>query len=146
MSERTWRITLVLIGGAHVGLAAWAAVSPESFVRTIANFGLQNIHLVHDFAACAATFGLGMLIAARVPAWRQAALTLAAVWTGLHAVSHILDAGDARPTFVGPIEAVALLLLTGVLAALAYGSASQGVNVQGTQPHRKDSDARHRSS
>lgn len=85
----------------------------------IANFGPENAHLVHDFAACSATFGLGLLIAARRPDWRAPVLTLAAIWNALHAISHVVDAGSATPAVVGPVEAVLLIGVSGVLAVLA---------------------------
>lgn len=123
--ERAERVTLVGLGAVFLALGAWAAVDAASFAGTIANFGPPNPHLVHDFAAASATFGIGLLIASRAAAWRTPALALAAIWTGLHAVSHLVDIGAAHPAAMGPIEAGLLLVVTAVLAGLAVRSAKE---------------------
>lgn len=46
------------------------APDPRSFAETIADFGSVNTHMVHDFAACSATFGISLLMA-----WRARATT-----------------------------------------------------------------------
>lgn len=122
LSERTLRPLLIALGGLHLALAGWAAFDATSFARTIADFGAQNDHLVHDFAAAAAAFGAGLLVAAYVRSWRVPALVLAGLWTGLHAVSHIVDAHAATPPALGPVEAVALVLVSGLFAALAWAT------------------------
>jgi hypothetical protein len=120
MTDRTWRWALAVLGAVDLALAAWAAVDAGSFTDRVADFGPQNAHLVHDFAAASATFGVGLLLAARVRAWRTPVLAISTIWTGLHAVSHLVDAGEAHPDAVGPIEAVALLAATGLLAVLTW--------------------------
>ncbi|SFQ69519.1 hypothetical protein SAMN05421810_11358 [Amycolatopsis arida] len=89
----------------------------------LANFGPANEHLVRDFAACAATFGLGLLLGWRVPRWRTFALVMAALWNGFHALGHLYDIGEAEPAIVGPIEAGALIAMTALLGWLARASA-----------------------
>jgi hypothetical protein len=108
-----------VFGVVFVALSGWAAFRPRSFVRVIANFGDYNAHLVHDFAACSATFGIGLLVAYRVRSWRVPALTLAAIWNGLHAVSHLADIAASRPAAVGPVEAALLVIVTLTLVACA---------------------------
>ncbi|GAB3576413.1 hypothetical protein GCM10027445_40490 [Amycolatopsis endophytica] len=126
MTERRWRSTLGVLGVAHLVLAAWAAVSPRSFHAVLADFGPYDAHLVRDFAACAATFGTGLVIAAGRPAWRTPVLVTTALWTGLHALSHVADIANSDPALVGPLEAAALVVLTVVLVALARLSARAG--------------------
>lgn len=119
MTERRWWNTLVGFGGLHLVLGGWAAVDASSFATWVAPFGPANAHLIHDFAACAITFGLGLLVAARVRRWRTPALTLTAIWTGAHGIAHVADVADAHPAFVGPIEAALLVAASVLYAALA---------------------------
>ncbi|WP_219415647.1 hypothetical protein [Pseudonocardia nigra] len=118
MTEHRWCWTLSLLGGGYLVLAGWAAAHPPTFTTVLANFGPANDHLVRDFAACAATFGLGLVVAGRRPHWRTPALTLSALWNGLHALSHIHDVADAEPAIVGPVEAAVLVAVTGLFAWL----------------------------
>jgi hypothetical protein len=119
---RTPEWLINVLGVAFLGLGVWGSADTSSFTLVLANFGPENAHLVHDFAACSATFGLGLLIAARLPAWRAPVLMLAAIWNGLHAASHVVDAGSAEPAVVGPVEAVLLIGVSGVLFVLARRS------------------------
>ncbi|HJQ43729.1 MAG TPA: hypothetical protein VJ831_11635 [Jatrophihabitantaceae bacterium] len=119
MTERTWRIVLVVVALVPTTLAIWAAFAPANFADTIADFGPYNEHFVHDFAAFAATLATGLFIAVRIPQWRTPVLTLAAIWNGYHGVSHVVDIGDAHPHALGPTIAIALAVVTGVLAFLA---------------------------
>lgn len=120
MTARTWRVVLVALGAVQLGLAAWAAADLSSFTEHLGNFGAYNAHLVRDFAAASATFGAGLLLAARIRSWRTPILVLAATWSGLHALSHLADAGHADPHVLGPTEAVALVAVTALLVVLAW--------------------------
>ena len=91
----TWLIAL--LGLTATALGGWLAVDPES--SPAAAFPPLNEHLIHDSAAAFLAFGIGLLIAARMPAWRVPVLALAALWNGLHTVSHIVDV-DSAETFV----------------------------------------------
>lgn len=124
MTEPRWRLLLSVLGGGYLALAVWTAVHPVSFETAIANFGPTNLHLLRDFGACAATFGIGLLLARNKPHWRPPVLAMAAVWNGLHAVSHIVDIAEAHPAIVGPVEAVALVGVTVLFAWLARASAT----------------------
>jgi hypothetical protein len=112
--------------GGYLDLAGWAAAHPPSFTAVLANFGPANDHLVRDFAACAATFGLGIVVAGRRPHWRTPALALSALWNGLHALTHIGDIGNAQPAIVGPIEAAVLVAVTVLLTRLSLARAEPG--------------------
>jgi len=119
MTARTWHVVLVTLGAVQLGLAAWAAADPSSFTEHLADFGAYNAHLVRDFAAASATFGAGLLLAARIRSLRTPILVLAAMWSGLHALSHLADAGHADPHVLGPTEAVTLVAATALLVVLA---------------------------
>jgi hypothetical protein len=125
MSEAAWRSTLVLLAALHLGLATWAAVDARSFTDRVADLGPYNPHLVHDFAAASATFGIGLLVAIGRRGWRTPVLGMTATWTGLHAVSHVVDVGDAHPDALGPTEAVALAVAAALLATLTLLSTKE---------------------
>jgi len=125
MSPRTWRLVLAAAALPFLVLAGWAAADASSFADVVADFGAENDHLVHDFAASSATFGIALLVAIAAPSWRTPILALAVLWNGLHAISHVVDVGEADPGIVGPIEAVALLATTVLLGWLAWLSAQE---------------------
>ncbi|MEV0402793.1 hypothetical protein [Actinoallomurus sp. NPDC050550] len=125
MTERGWRTALLVFGVSFVAQAAWATIDASSFAGTIADFGPRNDHLVHDYAACSATFGAGMLVAVERRRWRTPTLTLAALWNGFHTVSHVVDICAARPAVLGPLEAGALVIVSAALAILARLSSSK---------------------
>jgi hypothetical protein len=114
----TWLIAL--LGLATTVLGGWLAVDPDS--SPAAAFPPLNEHLIHDSAAAFLTFGIGLLLAAWVPAWRFPVLALAALWNGLHTVSHIVDVDTATTQSAGVWTAVELAVVTVVLAALALWS------------------------
>lgn len=128
MTSRIWRAVLLGSGGAYLALGLWAAIHPPSFIAILADFGPSNTHLVRDFAACAVTFGTGLVVAAHRTQWRTPALALAALWNGAHAVSHIIDIGRATPRFVGPLEAVLLVVLAIAFGALAQRSSKEDLD------------------
>jgi hypothetical protein len=112
----TWLIGL--LGLLSTALGGWLAVDPES--SPAAAFPPLNEHLIHDSGAAFLAFGIGLLIAARLPAWRFPVLTLAALWNGLHTISHIVDVDSAETRSHGISAAVELAALTVILAALAW--------------------------
>ncbi|TCO44080.1 hypothetical protein EV646_111273 [Kribbella antiqua] len=122
MTSRAWGWSLLGLGAAYLVLAAWALASPGSFARVLANFGPGDPHLVRDFGACSAAFGLGLVVAAGLPSWRTPVLTITAVWNGVHAINHIIDSSESHPAAVGPIEATLLVAVTALVAALARSS------------------------
>lgn len=112
----TWLIAL--IGLVSTALGGWLALDPAS--SPAAAFPPLNEHLIHDSAAAFLAFGLGLLLAARVPVYRFPILALAALWNGLHTVSHIVDVGSAETMTHGVTAIVQLAILTVVLTILAW--------------------------
>lgn len=106
-------------GFIFVGLGTWGAVHPVSLGATVAAFGPYNSHLIHDFAACAATFGGGLLVGWRLPSWRVPTLVLSALWNALHGFAHIADIGMTDIRYLGLVEAVLLCSTSSVLGFLA---------------------------
>jgi predicted anti-sigma-YlaC factor YlaD len=115
----TWLIAL--LGLVATGLGGWLAVDPAS--SPASHFPPLNEHLIHDSAAVFLAFGLGLLLAARVPDYRFPILALAALWNGLHTVSHIVDVNSAATRAQGVTAIVELAALTVALAVLAWRSA-----------------------
>jgi hypothetical protein len=110
------------LGVVFVGLGAWAGGHSGSFTDVLADFGPQNDHLVHDFGAASVAIGAALLIAALEPSWRTPILAVAALWNGLHTVSHVVDLGEAASTAVAVTEVLLLAGATALLTALAWSA------------------------
>lgn len=113
MTDTTWNVVLWVLGLVYLALGAWAAIAPASFTNELADFGTYNPHLIHDVATVLLTFGGALVAAAQLPSWRTPVLALAALWNGLHAVSHLVDIGKAATPQLG----VGVAALTVVTAA-----------------------------
>ena len=76
-----------------------------------------------------------LLVALRRPSWAVPLITLGLVQMALHTLNHVLDAGEADPSWVGPFDAVALGLtavgLVLVLRLAAPGARPMRVFVAG---------------
>lgn len=116
MTEKSWSVVLWILGLVYLALGAWAAIGPASFTNGLADFGTYNPHLIHDVATVLLAFGGSLVMAAHRPAWRTPVLAMAALWNGLHAVSHIVDVGKASTPEMG-IGVAALTVVT----AAAFG-------------------------
>jgi hypothetical protein len=89
-----------------------------SFAAELAPFGPVNGHLIDDVAAASATFGAALLAAAARPAWRVPLIAVTALWTALHAASHVVAADHPAAGATGPLEAAALVATVVVLLVL----------------------------
>jgi hypothetical protein len=115
-------LVIGLFGALFTGLGAWAGIDSGSFTRVLADFGPENNHLVHDFGAASVAIGAGLLVAVRRVAWQTPLLLVATVWNGLHAVSHLVDIGDADSRGLAIAEAALLVGGTALLAVLTFTS------------------------
>jgi hypothetical protein len=111
-------VALVVFGVYLVGIALFAVVAPGTFFDELGRFGPRNDHYIHDVAVFQGAVGLFLLLAARRPGWQTPALVVASLQFGLHAVSHLVDLGDADPEWVGILELIGLTLATAVLVWL----------------------------
>lgn len=125
MGTSAWRIVLTALALPFLVLAGWAGLAADSFADTVADFGPSNTHLVHDFAAGSATVGVALLAAIPMRSWRTPVLAVAALWNGLHTISHLVDISAADPAWLGPIEAGSSATATALLAYLARLSAKE---------------------
>jgi hypothetical protein len=59
-----------------------------------------------------------LAVAASRPSWRAPVLALVGLQTALHAVNHLIDAGDADPSWAGPLDTVSLAVAALVVGAM----------------------------
>jgi hypothetical protein len=111
-------VGLVVFGVYLVVIALFGVVAPGTFFEELGRFGPRNDHYIHDVAAFQAPVGALLLLALGRRGWRVPALLVASLQFGLHAVSHVVDLGDAEPKWVGVVEVTSLALGTAVLAWL----------------------------
>jgi hypothetical protein len=93
-------------------------VALGTFFDELGRFGPRNDHYIHDVAAFQGAVGLALLLALRSPTWRVPALAVAAFQFGLHAISHLVDVGDADPKWLGVLEFIGLVIATAILVWL----------------------------
>ena len=117
--ERITRVAALGLGLYQLALAAFQAFLPEDFYEYVGPYGVFNRHFLQDVAAYEAALGAGLLLSVARPGWRAPVLTVAAFHYGFHTISHLVDAGESDPGWVGPAEAVALAAGTALLAWLA---------------------------
>ncbi len=92
---------------AVTGLAL--ALAPGRFYDALADFGPRNDHDLRDMAAFYLASAVVLAVAAaRRPSWRAPALALVGLQYVLHALNHLLDAGDGDPAWVGPFDLATL--------------------------------------
>lgn len=109
--------TLVL-GLVQLGLGAWMLVAPRSFFDAIGGFGAFNEHYVRDVSTWYLALGAALVVAWRRPSWRVPVLWLAVLQYLLHLGNHLVDVGNAEPSWVGPFDVAALVLGAGAFAAV----------------------------
>lgn len=117
-------LAFTVLGGIQLVIALFIVFAPGAFADTIGGFGTRNDHLARDGASFYVALGVGLLAAVRRPSWRRAVLLVALVQTGLHAVNHVLDVGDADPGWAGPVD-VAILSATVAILAWLWVAASR---------------------
>jgi hypothetical protein len=109
---------LLVFGLYLVGISLFAAVAPGTFFEEVGPYGARSDHYIHDVAAFQGAVGVFLLLAVRRPTWRVPALAVAMLQFGFHALSHLVDIGDADPEWLGVAEFIGLAVATPVLAWL----------------------------
>jgi hypothetical protein len=109
----------------ELALGLWMVVAPRSFYDAVGPFGAYNAHYVVDTSTWQLAFGVALAVAVRQASWRVPLLAFAVVQFALHAVNHVIDAGEADPGWIGTFDAVSLALTTVVLALLLAGARRQ---------------------
>ncbi len=104
------RIILIAfaLGQLLLGLLLWLA--PDFFFDEIGPYPPRNDHYMADLATFYLALGAVALVAVRRPGWRVPVLAFALVHYALHSLNHLIDIGDADPSWLGPANFVSLLL------------------------------------
>jgi hypothetical protein len=80
--------------------------APGLVFDTIGGFGVRNGHYIFDLASFELPLGLLYFAAIRWPGWRVPTLAFATAHYVLHAISHLVDIGNATPPWVGVFDFV----------------------------------------
>jgi hypothetical protein len=96
------------LGQLLLGLLLWLA--PGFFFDEIGPYPPRNDHYMADLATFYLALGAVALVAVRRPSWRVPVLAFALVHYTLHSLNHLIDIGDADPSWLGPANFVSLLL------------------------------------
>jgi hypothetical protein len=97
-----------------LGLLLW--LTPGFFYDEIGPYGVRNDHYMGDLATWYLALGGVALASVSRVSWRVPVLVLAFAQYALHSFNHLLDIGDANPSWLGPGNFVSLLLATALLA------------------------------
>ena len=96
-----------------IGVLLWLA--PGFFFDAIGPYGVRNDHYMGDLATWYLANGAALFVAVRRVSWRVPVLFLTAAQYALHSFNHLLDAGEADPGWLGPVNFVSLVLATVLL-------------------------------
>ena len=124
--ERAVRAGITLLGAISLATGIWMALSPASFFDALGPFGVRNGHYLRDMATWQIAFGAAMLVAAGRPSWRRPLIAVGAGQALLHTLNHILDAGAAKPSWVGIFDVVTIAATLGLFAWLWSASPEAG--------------------
>lgn len=118
-SRATWmRPALLAFAAASLAQGLLLVLAPGAFYDAIADFGPRNDHDLRDMAAFYLASAPVLAIAAGRPSWRAPVLALVTLQYALHALNHLLDAGNGDPAWVGPFDAMSLAAAAFVLALM----------------------------
>jgi hypothetical protein len=98
------------LGQLLLGLLLWLA--PGFFFDEIGPYPPRNDHYMADLATFYLALGAVALVAVRRPSWRVPVLAFALVHYTLHSLNHLIDIGEADPSWLGPANFASLLLTT----------------------------------
>jgi hypothetical protein len=104
------RALLAVFAVAQLVLGALLWLAPGFFFDEIGPYGVRNDHYMGDLATWYLALGALALVAVRRASWRLPVLALALVQYALHSVNHLIDVGDAHPSWLGPANLVSLVL------------------------------------
>jgi hypothetical protein len=96
------------------GLLLW--IAPGFFYDEIGPYGPRNDHYMGDLATFYLALGGVGLIALRQVSWRVPVLALAVIAYALHSLNHLIDVGEAEPSWLGPANLALISLSTLLLA------------------------------
>jgi hypothetical protein len=117
--------TLLALFGAGqlvIGLLLW--LTPGFFFEEIGPYGTRNDHYMGDVATWYLALGAVTLYSLGRPSWRLPVLSLAFLQYALHSLNHLIDIGEADPSWLGPFNFASLLATTVLLAWLVRREAA----------------------
>lgn len=109
-----WLLLVFALTQLVLGLLLWLA--PGFFFESIGPYGARNVHYMGDLAGWYLALGTVALLALRRESWRVPVLALAVIQYALHSINHLIDVGEADPSWLGPANFVSLVLATLLLA------------------------------
>jgi hypothetical protein len=106
------RILLIVFAVTQIllGLLLW--LTPAFFYDEIGPYGPRNDHYMGDLATFYIALGAVALVAVRRTSWRVPVLAVAAAEYLLHSLNHLIDVGDAHPSWLGPANLALVLMST----------------------------------
>jgi hypothetical protein len=110
------RALLIAFAAVQIVLGALLWLTPGFFHEQIGPYGPRNDHYMGDLATWYLALGAAAFIAVRRTSWRVPVLAIALIQAALHTFNHVIDIGEADPSWLGPVNAI-LLALTVVLLA-----------------------------
>jgi len=111
----TVRVGLIAFAAVNLVIAAALAFAPHLFFEDVGPYGVRNDHYMRDVATFYAALGVALAAASSRPSWRVPILFLAVVQSGLHAINHLADIGNAHTSWLGPANFISLASATALL-------------------------------
>jgi UPF0716 family protein affecting phage T7 exclusion len=123
---RFMRILLIVFAVTQIvtGLLLW--LTPGFFHDEIGPYGARNDHYMADLATFYIALGAVALVALRRPSWRVPLLAFAVLEYTLHSINHLIDVGEADPSWLGPAN-LALIVLSTLLVGWMLRRESEAV-------------------
>jgi hypothetical protein len=116
--DRALKPVLLVFAGAQLALGLGLWLAPTAFYDHVGPYGPRNDHYMADLATFYIALAAAAFVAALRPAWRVPVLALAIVQYALHTLNHLIDIGNADPSWLGPANFISLLLTTALLVGL----------------------------
>ena len=110
------RALLIVFACSQLLLGALLWLTPGFFFDQIGPYGVRNDHYMGDLATWYLALGAVAMIAVARSSWRVPVLALALIQYSLHVFNHLLDVGEADPSWLGPANAASLALAALLLA------------------------------
>jgi hypothetical protein len=104
------RVLLTVFAAVQVLTGALLWLTPGFFHDEIGPYGARNDHYMGDLATWYLALGAAAFLAVRRESWRVPVLAMAFLQYVLHSVNHLIDVGEADPSWLGPANFVSLLL------------------------------------
>lgn len=99
-----------------LGLLLW--LTPGWFYEEVGPYGVRNDHYMGDMATWYLALGGVALASIKRVSWRVPVLVLAFAQYALHSLNHLIDIGQADPSWLGPANLVSLVLATVLLGLM----------------------------